>query len=99
MIKELTSPNRFTIAPGATGTIHAKEEVMIPEGYVGIISIRRKFGNMGLIQGSQFIGDVKVFTGRPEIQLYNAGVNPIEIFADEPVVNMAIVKAYEEGSE
>lgn len=88
-IRKLAISESIHLKHGAGGMVVAKESVTIPDGYVGILSVRRMFGNNKLSLTSQFLESG--FTGQPELHLLNMG-NDLDLLVNEPVANIVIVK-------
>lgn len=89
----LSSPSRIVIAQGASGSVISKEYVSIPAKAYGITSIRRRLGDLGLINSAQFIESG--YEGYYQIQLTNRSPNPIEIYEGDEILNLILVPKYE----
>lgn len=90
-IRKLSISKSINMVTGSGGMVLAKEEVQIPEGCVGILSVRRSYGNNKLSVTSQFLD--AGFCGRPELHLLNGG-NDLELPAGRQLVNLVIVQAF-----
>lgn len=71
LIKKLSLSKSVTLKHGAGGMVLANETVTIPMGYVGVLSVRRKFGGNKISLTSQFLDEG--FEGQPELHLSNRG--------------------------
>lgn len=89
-IRKLSISKPIKMVHGSGGMVLAVEEVEIPMGYVGILSVRRSYGNNKLFITSQFLDEG--FIGKPELHLLNQG-NDLELPAQRQLVNLVIVKA------
>lgn len=92
--RELTSSKRVEIKPGSFGTVEIKEKIKVPAGKAVVISIRKKFGDMGLSLGAGFAEEG--YTGNLTLQLSNRSTVLAEINAGEPVVNFILVEAFKD---
>jgi deoxycytidine triphosphate deaminase len=90
--RELSASKRVEIEPGSFGTIDIKEKISVPKGKTVIISVRKKFGDMGLSLGASFAEEG--YCGYLKLQLSNRSTKLAEINKDEPVVNFIVVDAH-----
>lgn len=90
--RELSSSKRVEIKPGSFGTVVIKEKIKVPKGKAVIISIRKKFGDVGLSLGASFAEED--YEGNLTLQLSNRSTVLAEINAGEPVVNFIVVDAH-----
>lgn len=86
---DIFSPRRCDIPHGATLAIGCGYGVNIPEGYLGILSLRKRYGIKGAICGATFIH--AGYEGEITIQVTNASNDLLEIIANEPLLQLAIV--------
>lgn len=86
---DIFSPRRCDIPHGATLAIGCGYAVDIPEGYLGVLSIRKRYGLKGAICGAGFIH--AGYKGEITIQVTNASNDVLEIVANEPLLQLAIV--------
>lgn len=94
MKRELSSSKRVEIKPDSFGTVYIREKIRIPEGKTAIISVRKKFGAMGLTLGACFAEPG--YEGCLELQLSNRSGKLAEINEGEAVVNFILVEAFKD---
>lgn len=89
MFKDITSSKRIEIKPGAVGSIISKEVHDLTHSGGGVMGIRKSLGRKGIIMGANLVP--KDYIGNLELQLYNAGVNTVEILEGERVGNLLTI--------
>lgn len=89
-IQKLSIAKPIKMVHGSGGMVLASETVEIPMGYVGVLSVRRSYGNNKLFITSQFLDEG--FNGQPELHLLNQG-NDLELPTGKQLVNLVILKA------
>lgn len=87
---EASSPY-FTIEPGEFATLVTKEYVYLPDNVMGLISIRNRYKQLGLISVSGFHIDPG-FKGRLSFTTYNAGPQDILLKHGERLFMLAFDK-------
>jgi len=81
----------FTIEPGEFATLVTKEFVYLPDNIMGLISIRNRYKQLGLISVSGFHVDPG-FRGRLSLTAYNAGPQDILLKRGERLFMLAFDK-------
>jgi len=76
--------DQIAIPPGQFGLLITEESVKIPADALGLISIRFRYKEPGLINVSGFHVDPG-FEGRLKFSVYNAGPNAVHLTAGAPV--------------
>lgn len=94
MQRELHSVKRVEIRPDAFGKVDIRELIKVPLGKTVILSVRKKFGAMGLTLGACFAEPG--YEGHLELQLTNRSGKLVEIAAGEAVVNFIVVEAFKD---
>lgn len=86
---DLYSPRHVDIKHGCTLVIGCGYSVNIPNGHIGILSIRKQYALQGAICCASFIHHG--YMGEISIHVTNAGNQTIEIAKDRPLLQLAIV--------
>lgn len=87
---ELKINKRVNFEPKQFGVINTITPVHIPEGCVGIVAIRQRYGDRGLINTSQILWEG--FKGCPVISASNLGGSLIELIEGEAIAHVAILR-------
>lgn len=90
---ELKINKRVNFEPKQFGKINTVTEVSIPEGCIGFVAIRQRYGDLGLINTSPILWPG--FKGCPVIYASNLGGTLIELIEGEAIAHVAIVSKAE----
>lgn len=94
---ELKIKSRKNIEPGSFGIIETTTVVEVPAGCVGIVAIRRRYGDQGIFLTNPFLWGP--WKGTPELAASNKGANLVEFIDGEAIAHVALFKELEvEGS-
>lgn len=89
---EIYAEKRAELKPHAHGTMIARKTVNVPDGYIGILSVRKKYARKGIFTSSQILHSG--WKGQPELHVYNFGLDTVEFSDKEAVFNLVFVKAH-----
>lgn len=87
---ELKIKERVDLDSKCAGTIYTTTEVSIPEDCIGIVSIRRRWGDQKIFNTSHILWSG--FKGCPELHVANLGGSQVELIKGEVIAHVAIVK-------
>ncbi len=87
---ELKINKRVDFESTQFGVINTITPVKIPAGCVGVVAIRQRYGDRGLINTSQILWEG--FDGCPVISAANLGGSLIELIEGEAIAHVAILR-------
>lgn len=82
---------RVDLESKQAGKILTTTEIHVPDDCVGIVAIRRSYGNKGIFNTSQILWPG--FKGYPELHVANMSGTTVELIEGETIAHVAIVKA------
>lgn len=87
---ELKIKERVDLESKSAGTVFTTTEVVIPVDCIGIVAIRRTYGDMKIFNTSQILWGG--FNGCPELHIANLSGTKVELIKGEIIAHVAIVK-------
>lgn len=87
---ELKIKDRVDIESKSAGKVYTTTEVKIPHDCVGVVSIRRRYGDMSIFNTSHILWGG--FNGCPELHIANLSGTKVDLNKGEIIAHVAIVK-------